>query len=123
MIDHISLNVGNLEKSKLFYLTALAPLGYSAVQYLQNWTAIGKHNHPMLWIQQSTITRPRLALAFKAESQQQVDEFYTAAINSGGVSHGEPESRQQESSSNRLSYSAFVLDPDGHIIEVFKPLE
>ncbi|MBU2706011.1 VOC family protein [Zooshikella marina] len=123
MIDHITLNVGNLEKSKLFYLSALAPLGLSAVQYLQNWTAIGKDNQPVLWFQQSTTTRPHLSLAFKAESQRQVDEFHTAAISAGGISHGKPENRQQESHSNRLSYSAFVLDPDGHIIEVFKPLE
>jgi predicted lactoylglutathione lyase len=44
-----------------------------------------------------------------------VDDFHQAALAAGGKDHGAPGLRPQYHSNY---YGAFVLDPDGHNIEV-----
>jgi predicted lactoylglutathione lyase len=44
-----------------------------------------------------------------------VDAFYSAALAAGGQDNGAPGLRNQYS---EHYYAAFVLDPDGHNIEV-----
>ena len=56
-----------------------------------------------------------LHIAFVGESRAQVDAFYEAALAAGGVCNGPPGLRPQYSG---RYYAAFVIDPDGHNIEV-----
>jgi catechol 2,3-dioxygenase-like lactoylglutathione lyase family enzyme len=56
-----------------------------------------------------------LHLAFVAETRQQVDEFYRAALEAGGKDNGAPGLRPQYHANY---YAAFVIGPDGHNIEV-----
>ncbi len=53
-------------------------------------------------------------IAFVAESREQVDAFYRAAMEAGGKDFGAPGLRPIY---HPNYYGAFVLDPDGHDIE------
>jgi predicted lactoylglutathione lyase len=59
-------------------------------------------------------------LAFTARSRKVVNEFYLAALLSGGKSNGEPGIREQHGPNY---YAAYVLDLDGNYIEAvcYKP--
>lgn len=56
-----------------------------------------------------------LHLAFRAETRAQVDVFHRDALAAGGRDNGAPGVRPEYS---ETYYAAFVLDPDGHNIEV-----
>lgn len=53
-------------------------------------------------------------MAFVAETREQVDQFYKAALAAGGRDNGAPGLRPHY---HQNYYGAFVLDPDGHNIE------
>jgi hypothetical protein len=54
-------------------------------------------------------------MAFTAEYRRQVDAFYRAALEAGGKDSGAPGLRPHYHANY---YAAFVIDPDGHDIEV-----
>ncbi|MCY1238862.1 hypothetical protein D9M69_534080 [compost metagenome] len=56
-----------------------------------------------------------LHLAFTAETRQQVEAFYRAALEAGGKDNGAPGLRPHYHANY---YAAFVIGPDGHNIEV-----
>ncbi|MCV3205594.1 VOC family protein [Mesorhizobium sp. YC-39] len=79
------------------------------------FAGLGPNGTPGLWIVQGVPNEPRLHVAFRAESRPQVDAFYEAAIKAGGRDNGRPGLRPQY---HPNYYGAYVLDPDGHNIEV-----
>jgi len=121
MIDHTGLNVSNYKKSKAFYLSVLAPLGYQAVKELPSNLApegavgIGVPPKPDFWVAGGTPQSPPLHVAFRAANRAQVDAFYKTAMAAGGRDNGPPGVRAHY---HPNYYGAFVLDPDGHNIEV-----
>ena len=54
-------------------------------------------------------------VAFRAQKRKEVDAFYKAAMAAGGRDNGPPGLRPHY---HENYYGAFVLDPDGHNIEV-----
>ena len=63
---------------------------------------------------ENSAQRPVLThIAFRANSEQAVRDFYAAAIAAGGTDNGEPGPRAYHPG----YYAAFVLDPDGNNIE------
>lgn len=121
MIDHTGLKVSLPERSRRFYESALAPLGYTALmevpkEYTGGAVVVGYGVAPKpdFWIAEGTPNDPRLHIAFRAESRKQVDEFYKAALSAGGKDNGAPGTRPHY---HKDYYGAFVLDPDGHNIE------
>ena len=54
-------------------------------------------------------------VAFRPQNRKEVDAFYKAAMAAGGRDNGPPGLRPHYHESY---YGAFVLDPDGHNIEV-----
>jgi len=54
-------------------------------------------------------------VAFRSQTRTEVDAFYKAAIAAGGRDNGAPGVRAHY---HPNYYGAFVLDPDGHNIEV-----
>lgn len=54
------------------------------------------------------------AVAFRADSREQVDAFWQAALAAGGKDNGAPGLRPNYHASY---YAAFVIAPDGHNIE------
>lgn len=116
MIDHFTLSSANYEKSKHFYQVALAPLGYElAKEFGTVVSGFGIGDRLDFWLaNDNQSTRPIFHLAFVAESRQQVDEFYHAALAAGGSDNGAPGLREKH---GPHYYAAFVLDPDGQNIE------
>ena len=122
MIDHTGLNVSELERSLAFYRAALAPLGYSvlaqfsaAVTGGSDVAGFGVAPKADFWVAQGVPNRPPLHVAFRAGAREQVDACYAAALAAGGRDNGAPGPRPHY---HEHYYGAFVLDPDGHNIEV-----
>jgi catechol 2,3-dioxygenase-like lactoylglutathione lyase family enzyme len=109
LIDHIHLRVRDLEQSKTFYRAVLKSLGRSNVFGEGN----GYFYADELYIDQATDYVSRVHLAFQARDREAVDQFYEAAIASGGTDNGAPDLRDY----HQQYYAAFVFDPDGNNIE------
>jgi catechol 2,3-dioxygenase-like lactoylglutathione lyase family enzyme len=121
MIDHTGLNVSDFEKSKNFYVHALAPLGYQVLMEVPAGVTghgavagFGAPPKPDFWISAGTPNVPPVHVAFRAAARGLVDAFYRAAIAAGGRDNGPPGLRPHY---HPNYYGAFVLDPDGHNIE------
>ena len=116
MIDHVLIYVTDLVKSKAFYEKAFFPFGYkvSFGQERSFWSFdIG--NEALFEIAQSNDKKlTPCHIAFRAKSQDQVKEFYAAALEAGGQCNGAPGPRPQYTPNY---YAAFVIDPSGHNIE------
>jgi general stress protein 26/catechol 2,3-dioxygenase-like lactoylglutathione lyase family enzyme len=118
MIDHIGFPVSDYQRSKVFYLKALAPLDYGLVmEVTQEQTGrdpaagFGADGKPDFWIGgEGGLDKP-LHVAIVAKDRATVDAFYRAAIAAGGRDNGPPGIRAHY---HPNYYGAFVLDPDGH---------
>jgi len=117
MFDHVKFGTRNYAASKAFYLKALAPLGITA-------GAEGEPSYGIELVQKGNITsfilfetteKPaHLHIAFIAQTREQVDGFYRAAMEAGAKDNGPPGLRPKYHANY---YAAFVIDPDGHNIE------
>jgi catechol 2,3-dioxygenase-like lactoylglutathione lyase family enzyme len=122
MLDHIGFKVSDFERSKAFYLQALAPLGIGLVMEVtpemtgtdSRHAGFGSEQKPYFWIGTGETTRGGLHVAFATTSRATVDAFHAAALAAGGTDNGAPGPRPQY---HRNYYGAFVRDPDGHNIE------
>ncbi len=122
MIDHTGVSVSDFARSKAFYARALAPIGYQLVMEVSagmtggyEGAGFGVPPKPDFWIGSGKPNVPPLHVAFRAERRALVDAFYEAAIAAGGRDNGAPGLRPHY---HPDYYGAFVLDPDGHNIEV-----
>ena len=117
MFDHVKFGVSDYATSKAFYIKALEPLGLSvgAEGSPSYGVELYTKEDASLCLFQTGEKPAHLHLAFKAENRQQVDAFYCAALAAGGKDNGAPGLRPQYHESY---YAAFVIDPDGHNIEV-----
>jgi len=122
MLDHIGFKVSDFERSKAFYLQALAPLGIGLVMEVtpemtgtdSRHAGFGSERKPFFWIGTGETTRGGLHVAFAAPSRAVVDAFHAAALAAGATDSGAPGLRTQY---HPHYYGAFVRDPDGHNIE------
>lgn len=122
MIDHVGLTVSNIEKSKEFYTLALAPLGFqilaevpASISKTKDFIGFGAPPKPEFWIESGLSVNSLVHVAFRAHCRAQVDNFYTAALSGGGRDNGAPGIRAHY---HPNYYAAFILDYDGHNIEV-----
>lgn len=121
MIDHTGLVVSDFERSKRFYVTALAPIGHTmlaefpaSVTGHTDVAGFGEPPKPDFWISRGTPNQPPIHIAFRVGSRALVEAFYQAAMTAGGRDNGAPGLRPHY---HPHYYGAFVLDPDGHNIE------
>ena len=116
MIDHVTLAVADLAKSRRFYEEAFAPLGYRIAfgEEAKFWAFDIEDG--LFEIMQSADRPPltRVHVAFRVKSKADVDEFYRAALAAGAGDNGPPGPRPQYTPNY---YACFVLDPDGYNIE------
>ncbi len=121
MLDHVSLGVSDLARSRRFYDAALRPLGLVRIvdfggrgsDYGAAPGAVGVE----FTITQEADVRPAVSgahLCFRAPNRAAVDAFHAAALAHGGRDDGKPGLRPLYHADY---YGAFVLDPDGHRIE------
>ncbi|MDX8447179.1 VOC family protein [Mesorhizobium captivum] len=117
MIDHITIEVSDLDKSKLFYEKAFAPLGNRLSFGKQGvFWAFDVGNGCLFEIQRTGEKQQltHLHVAFRVKSRAEVDAFYRAALEAGGADNGAPGARPDYAENY---YACFVLDPDGYNIE------
>ncbi len=116
MLDHVSINVSDYERSRAFYEKALTPLGYSLLMEPRaRIGGFGADGKPWFWItDQREPTTENVHVAFSAPDRRTVDAFHAAATGAGGNDNGAPGVREIY---HPHYYGAFVLDPDGNNIE------
>lgn len=135
-LGHISIGVRDYETAKRFYSATLPLIGLHLVydsteiadqnpssddggggprtlgfgpdaeNELLNVFEYGRH---------ASAPGPGSHIAFNTDSRAVVDQFYEAAVRSGGKSNGAPGVRPHY---GRAYYAAFVIDPDGWRLEV-----
>jgi catechol 2,3-dioxygenase-like lactoylglutathione lyase family enzyme len=121
MIDHVILTVSDFKRSVAFYTSALKPLGITALA-----DYVGKDGHPDLkgfgvgknhffWLKEGKPDPRAVHVGFVAKDHSEVDAFYQAALAAGGRSKEPPRARLEYYPGY---YATWVLDPDGHDIEV-----
>jgi catechol 2,3-dioxygenase-like lactoylglutathione lyase family enzyme len=117
VIDHVTVGVSDLERSRAFYARALLPLGFSEIADSPAGlpeVEFGLEEAPNFAISTGYQTGAPVHVAFAADRREQVDAFHKAALAAGGRDNGAPALRPEYSEDY---YGAFVLDPDGHNIE------
>jgi catechol 2,3-dioxygenase-like lactoylglutathione lyase family enzyme len=122
MLDHVSLGVADLNRSRAFYDAVLRPLGLVRIVDFGSGRGCDYGAAPGPLGVEFTITREadvRTPIAgahvcFRAPDRAAVDAFHAGALASGGRDDGPPGLRPTYHADY---YGAFVLDPDGHRIE------
>jgi catechol 2,3-dioxygenase-like lactoylglutathione lyase family enzyme len=116
VIDHVTVGVSDLARSRDFYTRALLPLGFSEIGPPPAGlpeVEFGLEEAADFAISTAYPTAA-VHIAFAADRREQVDAFHAAALKAGGRDNGAPDLRPEYSDGY---YSGFVLDPDGHNVE------
>jgi catechol 2,3-dioxygenase-like lactoylglutathione lyase family enzyme len=114
MIDHVSIKVADLARSRTFYRAVLGALGCDLRLELEGHLGFGPADgKPVFWISQGPPT-PSVHVCFRAAARETVDAFHATALEAGARDNGAPGVRADYHPSY---YAAFVLDPDGYNIE------
>jgi len=117
VIDHITIEVSDLQISKSFYERAFEPLGYRLSFGKEGVFWAFDVGDGSLFEIQHTGSKPPLThlhVAFRVQSRTEVDSFYHAALQAGAKDNGAPGLRTEYAANY---YACFVLDPDGYNIE------
>ena len=115
MLDHVTIGVSDLERSKAFYDKALKAIGIERL-YSEGAESFGygADQKAFFWIGLKPSAITGVHVAFAVADRASVDRFYAAAVGAGGRDNGKPGLRPNY---HPYYYGAFVLDPDGHNIE------
>lgn len=120
MLDHVSIGVSDIARTRQFYDAALQPLGYRCLS--EGTDSLGYGNDVVaLWIGAAKHPVPAdgasgLHFCFTAPTRRSVDAFHAAALRHGGRDNGRPGLRQDYGPDY---YAAFVVDPDGYRLEAY----
>ena len=120
MLDHVSIGVRDIGRTRGFYDAVFAPLGYRCLSAGETSLGYGKDS-VAFWIGASEAPvapdgRSGLHFCFSAPTRAGVDDFHRAALAHGGRDNGPPGLRKDYGDSY---YAAFVIDPDGYRIEAY----
>lgn len=120
MIDHVSIGVSDIARTKTFYDTVLKPLGYSCLNEYEGSLGYGK-DQAQFWA--NVAKKPvepnvesGLHFCFTAPSRNAVDAFHAGGIDVGAISNGAPGLRPDYGDNY---YAAYLIDPDGYRIEAY----
>lgn len=120
MLDHIGLQVADVEKSLAFYLRVFAPIGIHEVKRFPYGDAFvvgmaGPDSIPNFWLSPATGAETReLHLAFRAPDRHAVDAVHDAAVAADAeVLHAPREWPEYHPG----YYGVFLRDLDGHNVE------
>jgi catechol 2,3-dioxygenase-like lactoylglutathione lyase family enzyme len=117
VIDHLTIGVRDVERSRAFYRAALEPLGFTEMgpwSDKQREMAFGAPGFDDFAISSEYAAGGQVHVAFCADSREAVEAFHAAALAAGGRDNGAPGERPEYAAGY---YGAFVLDPDGHNVE------
>ena len=115
MLDHVTIRVGDFERSRAFYDALLAPLGITRLYADgETFAGYGAGRRAFFWIGLHDGAVTGTHVAFAAPDRATVDRFHAAGLAAGGRDHGAPGLRPHY---HPDYYGAFLLDPDGHNVE------
>jgi catechol 2,3-dioxygenase-like lactoylglutathione lyase family enzyme len=114
MIDHVTLNVRELEPVKAFYEQALRPLGYELAMEFLDGCGFGVGEKPDFFLARRGEPSAPVHVAFVAPDRTGVDAFHEAALAAAGQDNGPPGVRLVY---HDHYYGAYVLDPEGNNVE------
>src|SRR5689334_13884112 len=85
MLNHVSIGVRDIDRTRRFYDAALKPLGYTCVSSGDGYLGYGAGDVVSLWISQSSSPVPAdkgsgLHFCFDAPTHASVDRFHSAAL-------------------------------------------
>ena len=116
MFDHVVFGVNDYEVSKAFFISVLETLGDLRISEGPMGVELFRNNDTTsLCLRREGEVAAPLHIAFKADTREQVNQFYTAALSAGGLDNGPPGLRTDYHANY---YAAFVIGPDGHNIEM-----
>lgn len=121
MLDHVILTIKDFKRSVAFYQQVLRPLGITEfIEYRGNdghpdLKGFGRDNAFFFWLKEGNPDPGAIHVGFKAKSQAEVNRFFKVAI-AAGAGIKTPPALQHQYHSNY--YATWVIDPDGHDIEV-----
>jgi catechol 2,3-dioxygenase-like lactoylglutathione lyase family enzyme len=121
MLDHVILTVREFKRSVAFYTKALKPLGvtdfaeYDGKDGHPDLKGFGEGNGFFFWLKEGNPDPGAVHVGFVAKDHSEVDAFFKAALAAGGKSKSAPRARLEYYPGY---YATWVLDPDGHDIEV-----
>jgi catechol 2,3-dioxygenase-like lactoylglutathione lyase family enzyme len=117
-MDHMTVRVRDIGRTRAFYDVALAPLGYKLSfdqvhdgVHILGYACEGRFD---TWFTDTPPPSGPTHVAWTADTRAAVDEFHRAAVAAGGRDNGGPGERPHY---HPGYYGAFVLDPDGNNVE------
>ena len=120
MLDHLGVQVGDVESSLAFYLRVFAPIGMrEAMRFPTEGGFVvglaGPESVANFWLSPARNQEAReLHVAFRAADRDAVDAVHRAAVDAGvEVLHAPREWPEYHAG----YYSVFLRDPDGHNVE------
>jgi catechol 2,3-dioxygenase-like lactoylglutathione lyase family enzyme len=120
MLDHLAIQVGDVEAAAAFYIRVFAPLGFrEAMRFHQDEGLVvglsGADGFPHFWLGPTSAPASREAhIAFTAPSRAAVDEVHAAATGAGAEILHAPRVWPEY---HPGYYGVFLRDPDGNNVE------
>lgn len=117
MIDHFEFKVRDVAASAVFYGKVLEPVGVFVKWQDKGSAGFGCDDNPdrtFILIEQGEPGQ-KLHICFSATSKEQVERFHQLGMEHDFRCNGKPGYRKDYCPGY---YAAFLLDPDGHNIEV-----
>ena len=116
MLDHLSIQCGDVEASRAFYDAVLAPLGGGRQMDFGAVVGYGVAGKPSFWVGPLDDDGPNreVHIAFTAPDRAAVRAFFDAAVAAGAEVLHEPRLWPEY---HPAYYGAFVRDPDGNNVE------
>ena len=113
-VDHLWIRVADVERSAAFYELVAERAGFRRERETTGRAQFAGESGSFSLVPDGTRTE-RVHLAFPAADTETVDAFHRALVAAGYRDNGAPGERPQY---HRGYYGAFVLDPDGHNVEL-----
>jgi catechol 2,3-dioxygenase-like lactoylglutathione lyase family enzyme len=114
-IDHLELRVRDSQASRRFYATIAPFAGLRVTLDTPDAVRFSGSDFSLALVRDDQPLTEHVHIAFSALTNATVCEFHAAALAAGYRDHGAPGERRRY---HPGYYGAFVLDPDGHNIEV-----
>jgi catechol 2,3-dioxygenase-like lactoylglutathione lyase family enzyme len=114
-IDHLWLRVRDPQVSRRFYATIAPHAGLSLAHDGPDYVQFSGPDFSLSLLRDGRPLTEHVHIAFPADTDDTVRDFHAAALAAGYEDHGAPGERAVY---HPGYYGAFVLDPDGHNIEV-----
>jgi catechol 2,3-dioxygenase-like lactoylglutathione lyase family enzyme len=116
MIDHLSIQCGDVAVSAAFYDRVLAPLGGRRILDFGEVVGFGVPPMPDFWLGPRTTGEGfrEAHIAFRAPDRAAVRAFVDAAVEAGAEVLHEPAVRAEY---HEAYYGGFIRDPDGNNVE------